>query len=552
MRDNSRSGAGVLSGKILSAVMLAVFVLFPLVRMFASMSRESIRQVVSAPQFPTAVKNSLISASLATLIAVTLGLLAAVCLERTAIRGKAVFTVLLTLPMLIPSSSHGMGLILLLGNNGMLTRLLRLDGSIYGMKGIIVGSVLYAFPVAFLMLSDVMRYENGAPYEAARVLGITAPRRFWRITLPYLRKPIISALFAVFSMVVTDYGVPVMIGGKCLTVSRVMYEEVIGQLNFGKGTVYGAFLLVPAVLAFVADIVCRSAEASVSTSTPIARNAGRSARLGAYLFCGALSAFILLPLLLSVLMAFTKGYPTDLHPSLDVLHEAFRMGAGKYLGNSVVIALLTSLLGTVLAFALSYTTARMRSPLSSVLHLCSITSAAIPGIVLGLSYILAFKGSFLYGTLAILIAVNTVHFFASPYLMCYNSLSKQGMELEAVGATLGISRWRMVCDVILPRSIGTLLEMFSYFFVNCMMTISAVSFLADSRHKPVALMINQFQDLRKLEAAALVSVLILIVNLLLRGAVNLLRHRLAGGSSRRSSGKKSEKEALYESDQTAI
>lgn len=536
MRTGGRRSIGALSGKLLLAVVLAVFVVFPILRMLSSLDGTAMREVFSSAQFPEAVRNSLVSALLATMIAVSLGFLAALCMERTTMRGRAVFTVLLTLPMLIPSSAHGMGLIQLLGNNGILTRLLGLESSIYGMKGIVIGSVLYSFPVAFLMLSDVMRYENGAPYEAARVLGISAPRRFLRITLPYLAKPLLSAVFAVFSMVITDYGVPVMVGGRCLTVSRVMYEEVIGQVNFARGAVYGLLLLIPAVVAFVTDLLSRSAEVSVATPTPPSRNPGRAARGAAYLFCGCAALLILLPIAASILVAFSARYPTDLHPSLEHLRETFGMEAGSYLRNSVLIALATALLGTLLAFALSYMTARMRSPLSSGLHLCSITSAAVPGVVLGLSYVLAFKDTGLYDTALILIIVNSVHFFASPYLMCYNSLSKLGGELEAVGETLGIGRLRMVRDVILPQSLGTLVEMFSYFFVNSMMTISAVSFLANADTKPIALMINQFQDLVKLESAAVVSVLILAVNLVMRGLVHLIKWLLARRSAGRRAG----------------
>jgi iron(III) transport system permease protein len=124
----------------------------------------------------------------------------------------------------------------------------------------------------------------------------------------------------------------------------------------------------------------------------------------------------------------------------------------------------------------------------------------------------------IYGTLAILVMANVVHFIASPYLMMYNSLSKLNSNLEGVGHTLGISRARMIRDVFIPQCKGTLLEMFSYFFVNCMMTISAVSFLASTANKPVSLMINQFEAQMQLECAAVVSLAILAVNLLIKGA----------------------------------
>jgi iron(III) transport system permease protein len=195
------------------------------------------------------------------------------------------------------------------------------------------------------------------------------------------------------------------------------------------------------------------------------------------------------------------------------------MEADQYLLNSITIALLVSLIGVSLSFFTAYLTARMKSKMSKFLHLIAITSAAVPGIVLGLSYVIVFNQSFIYGTIAILVMVNLIHFFASPYLMMYNSLNKINENLESVGQMLGISRLRMIKDIFIPQSMTTIFEMSSYFFVNCMMTISAVSFLATMSNKPVALMINQFEAQMQLECAAIVSLAILTVNLLIKALV---------------------------------
>lgn len=121
--------------------------------------------------------------------------------------------------------------------------------------------------------------------------------------------------------------------------------------------------------------------------------------------------------------------------------------------------------------------------------------------------------------------VNTVHFFASPYLMIYNSFNIINKNLEDVGATLNISRVRILCNVLIPQTKDTLLEMMSYFFVNSMMTISAVSFLANVSTKQLSLMITQFEAVRLLECSAFVSLLILCVNLTVKAVVYLLKRR---------------------------
>ena len=103
----------------------------------------------------------------------------------------------------------------------------------------------------------------------------------------------------------------------------------------------------------------------------------------------------------------------------------------------------------------------------------------------------------------------------------YNSLSKLNENLEDVGHTLGVSRFRIVMDVLIPQSLSTIMEMFSYFFVNSMMTISAVSFLSTTANKPIALMINQFEAQMQLGAAAIVSLAILFVNLIIKGTIGI-------------------------------
>ena len=110
--------------------------------------------------------------------------------------------------------------------------------------------------------------------------------------------------------------------------------------------------------------------------------------------------------------------------------------------------------------------------------------APSPVIVLGLSFSMTFKNMPFYSTIFILVIVNIAHFFSSPYLLAYNSLSKFNANLEDVSQTLGISKIRMLFSVYVPCTKATIIEMYSYFFVNAMITISAVSFLVNFQTMP--------------------------------------------------------------------
>lgn len=511
--------------KLLLAAALVSLILIPFGRMAAGITSGDFQKVVSSSSFVPAVKNSLKIASVTTVISVTLGFTLAVCLQRTAIRGKGFLSIFLILPMLVPSISHATGLVVLFGTNGVLTNLLHLPGAIYGFGGAVAGSVLYSYPMAFLLFNDALHYEDSSPYEAAKVLGVPLWRQFTSITLPFLRIPLISAVFSVFALVMTDYGVPLRVGGKTTTLAVLMYQQVMSQMDFGKGSVIGLFLLIPAAVAFIFNAITkRNAKLSYVTK-PFDLHREPLRDRAAAVFC-ALVALAIAALFLALgVFAFATRYPRDMRPTLNHLLTALRMNGLRYLKNSLRISVVVAFLGMSLTFLTAYMTARVPSRTSLFLHLMGMTSMAIPGLVLGLAYVLTFKGTFIYGTMAILILVNTVHFFASPYLMFYNSLSKMNGNLESVGLTLGIGRVRMVWSVIIPQSKATFFEAFSFFFVNSMMTISAVTFLFSFSTKPLSLLINQFEDAAQVECAAVVTLMILAVNLLMKVAVLWLKKR---------------------------
>ena len=505
--------------QILLGCFFCLAVIAPLLSMFLTIDVAHIKSVFTNKAFRAAVYNSVLYSGISALISILLGGLAAWCVNRTNIKYKQFFIAIVTLPMLIPSISHGTGLVILLGANGILTNLLSLKFNIYGGLGIILGSLMYSLPVSFLMFYDILKYEDALPYDVAETLGISRFNQFKDLTLPYLRKPLIAIVFAIFTLIITDYGVPLMVGGHVKTLPVMMYEDVIGLLDFAKGSVIGAVLLIPAFLAFIVDYLNRGQATANYVKTPFCIRNSKIRDVFSYVCLGFISLFVLLPLLTFAYLSLVRKYPMDLTFTTYHIQRTIEMSGLHYLGNSLLIAFAAACIGTIGAFSTAYLSGRAKTQTSYFLHLMSITSLAIPGIVLGLSYVLFFNGSWIYGTLAMLILVNVVHFFASPYLMMYNTLNKMNQNLEDVGMILGVSRLNMIYHVIIPQVVPTLKKMFSYLFVNSMMTISAVSFLSNVSNKPIALMITQFEAIMMLECTAVVSLLILGVNMLMQFVV---------------------------------
>lgn len=523
---------------LLIAVLLGTVVL-PTLWLLGTIRPEHIQSVIRSAQFVPMLTNSLITALAATAIAVCLSFVLAWLLNRSNIRFKSVFAVLFTVPMLIPSISHGMGLVLLLGDNGLLTRLLGLSGSLYGYTGIITGSVLYAFPVSFLMFQDSFQYEDYSVYEAAQALGLSRWRQFLTVTLPSMGRTILSAVLAVFTLVFTDYGVPLMTGGTVMTLPVYMYREVIGMMNFSGGAVVGVILLLPAVAAFLMDLRKSNQGPSVGTvPTPYRIENNRLRDVLTYGVFAVVLGALCLPIIAFVLLGFVKQYPIDLTFSLETVEKLLSGGIGIYFINSLAIALLTALFGTGASYFAAYATARSGRTLpNKLLHFVSMLPLALPGVVLGLSYVLTFQGAAFYRSIFILVLVNIIHFFSSPYLLAYNSLSKLNPNLEDVAQSLGISRMRTLLQVYIPSTRATIVEMYSYFFVNAMITISAVSFLVSFRTMPLSLMIPQLESQSFIEGTALISLLILMVNLGEKGIAffvkrNILRQEAQDGNDR--------------------
>lgn len=514
--------------KYLLLLYLLVTVIYPIGSLFATIRGADIQEVFTSAQFFPMLKNSLITTVMATVISVALSFFLAFALNRSRVRLKSVFVVLFTVPMLIPSISHGMGLVLLFGDNGILTNLLGLNISLYGYTGIVIGSVLYSFPVSFLMFHDSFQYEDFTIYEAADVLGLSKYHQFITITLPSMRRTIVSAVLAVFTMVFTDYGVPLMTGGTAMTLPVYMYREVIGMMNFSGGAVVGVILLLPAVAAFLMDLRNSSNAASSSTVTKpyfISFNKGRDILV--YIAFALVLFALCLPVFTFICLSFVKQYPIDMTFSLVQIKKLLSNNLGIYFINSLAVALLTALVGTCLSYFSAFATARGDKGISVKLtHFISMLSLAIPGVVLGLAFVLSFNKLSIYSTIFILVLVNIVHFFSSPYLLAYNSLSKFNPNLEDVAQSLGISKMRMLFDVYIPCTTSTIIEMYSYYFVNAMITISAVSFLVNFRTTPLSLLIPQLESQSFIEGTALVSLLILMVNLCEKGIAFFVKRGL--------------------------
>lgn len=506
-------------------VLIFTFSLLPMLMLIFQISGKDINFIFGDKNFREAILNSLLYSSIATIISLILALFAAYLLDLSTFKHKNVFAVILTLGMLVPTLSVGLGVRTLFGSNGFLDKIFGLSNDAIGLPGLIIGSVCASFPTAFLLIYDALKYENKSPYDAAEIMGIKKISTFFKLTLPYLRVTLISTFFATFTLIFSDYGIPMELAGKVNTLPMYLYNSILSEFQYGRGSIAGLFLLIPALISFIFDIFFKENSSEEKQKRMI--KPGSSFNVAAGIILSVLSFLLFLPQLAFIVLTFIKAFPNDMSFTWNnylTLMTGSTTGSKlwKYLGNSVLMSLLTAIVGTLFAYTLGYMVARKNGVLGKVTHLLSVSTIAIPGIVLGIGYMLLFKNTkpFFYGTIAILVAANTLHFLGSPYLLAKNSLSKINKDYETVGDTLGISRTGILIHVLIPNSISTIIEMFSYFFLNSMITISAVAFLANFNNQPLAISITSYEKTSNYEMQGTISVILFITNLLAKGLFN--------------------------------
>lgn len=506
--------------RLISVGCILLFAILPLITLAFNVDADDWQYILNDKSFWEAIKNSLIYTSVATVITTVLALVSAYLLETSSLRKKNVYVIFLTLGMLVPTISVGLGLRVLFGTNGFLDLLFGLDLEVRGFAGLIIGSVMTSFPATFLILYDALHYEDKGPYDAASIMGIKRFSTFFRLTIPYLKIALISAFFACFTLIFSDYGMPMEIAGKVKTLPMYLYDQFMSSFQYGRGSIAGFVLLVPAVVSFIFDLIFKDQSVSEKQARLVKTEKGfnRLAIVVIVFICLVLFT----PQLAFISLSLTKSFPNDLSFTFEhivsIFSNTYGVGLTAYIINSLKLALLTAGFGTCFAYFLGYLSVRKTGRMGKAIDLLALSTIAVPGIVLGIGFISLFKGTngSFYGTILILVVVNIFHFLGSPYLLAKNCLSKINSDYEVIGETLGISKWKIVTHVLIPSSVSTLIEMFSYFFLNSMITISAVAFLCTYDNQPLSILITSYEKSSNYEMQSVISLIILFLNVVAR------------------------------------
>ena len=422
------------------------------------------------------------------------------------------------LPMLLPTITYGFAIIYTFGRQGLVTRALGFQlFDIYGFGGLMLGYIIYTLPVSFLLIHNTMGYIDKKYMIVSRIMGDKPLKTFWITLLRPLTGTLAASFVQCFFLAFTDFGIPTSVGGQYEVVASVLYDEMLGSLpNFNNGAVVAMVMLVPSVVSIALLHFLQKYNVRYNKISRVDNFCSRT-RDG---ICGVFSAAVLLVIVLVFavifIVPFVSEWPYNMAPTLEHVREVFSDSVlADVFKNSLLVAALTALCGSVIAYGAALVTARSRLSKTgkSIIESIALVTNTIPGMVIGIAFMLMFSGTPMQNTLALLIICNIVHYFSTPYLMMKNSLEKMNASWETTAMLMGDNWVKTIFRVVTPNALPTLLEGFSYYFVNAMVTVSAVIFIAGARTMVVTTKIKELQHFAEFNKIFVLSLCILFINL---------------------------------------
>lgn len=524
---------------VVIAALFLVFLMYPVVRLLlksfwgdAGLTGQFYTSVLTGKGFLTALGNSFKVAGASALITTVIAFFMAYTIHYTNVHKtiKSAIRTVARLPMLLPTLTYGFAIIYSFGKQGLLTRLFgRQLFDIYGFNGLLLGYVIYTLPISFMLIYNTMGYIDKKFMVVSRVMGDNALSSFIMTIFRPLAGTLVASFIQSFFLCFTDFGIPASVGGKYEVIASVLYNQMLGSVpDFNRGSVVAMMMLVPSVISILVlhHLEKYNVRYNKISMMELQKNRVRDGvcAVGSIILClCVLSIFAVI-----FLVPFVGDWPYNLTFTLNHFKDVFNDSAllGVY-RNSIYVSILTALFGTLTAYGGAIITARssVNGRIKQVIEGIALVTNTIPGMVLGLAFLFCFSGTSLQGTFAILILCNIIHFFSTPYLMMKNSLSKMNSSWETTAMLMGDNWVKTIIRVVTPNAMSTIIEVFSYYFVNAMVTVSAVVFIAGAGTMVITTKIKELQYYNKFNEVFVLSLLILVTNLAAKGIFQFLANR---------------------------
>ncbi|MBU0927367.1 MAG: ABC transporter permease subunit [Spirochaetes bacterium] len=455
------------------------------------------------------------------------GFLFAFVIYRTSARGKKFLSAIAQMPVISPPFSLTLSILLLAGNNGLITKqLLGLESfSIYGLGGLVLVQTIGMFPIAYLTLASVLQGLDATLEEAALDLNASRWSVFRTVTLPLAVPGILSAWLLVFTSSLADFANPLLLAGNYRVLSVEAYIQVTGRNDLGGGAALSLLLLLPTLTAFFVQRNWVSKRSFVTvTGKPnlkLVEIASPAVRIAMTAGVWLVIAFVLSLYGTIVAGCFVKNWGIDYSFTLSNIGEALSRGKDA-IRSTLSLAVMATPIAGLIAMASAMIFVRKTFAGKRVLEAVMMTPFAIPGTLLGIAYILAFNKTpfLLVGTGAIIVINYIVRELPVGIEGGVASLRQIDPSIEEAARDLGADEGMVFKSIVLPLVRPAFISSMSYTFVRSMTAVSAVIFLISARWYHMTVLIYNFsENLRFGLASVLATTLIIIV----MGAFGLMR-----------------------------
>ncbi|MGI8894742.1 MAG: ABC transporter permease [Casimicrobiaceae bacterium] len=451
--------------------------------------------------------NTLLLAVLCAFACTALGLAFALIVTRTRFPYKKLLRVLSVLPIITPPFVIGLGLILIFGRSGLINQFLEwafeIAGTrwIYGMQGVLVAQIFAFTPIAFLVLIGVVEGVSPSLEEAAQTLRADRWRTFVDVSLPLMRPGLANAFLISFIESIADFGNPILLGGNFGVLSTEIFFSVVGaQLDQGRAATLGIVLLMFALGAFF--LQRRVLGKKVYTALSGKGDSGLPTELpdGVRRVCYTVAVPWALLTVVIYAMALVGGFVETWGRDYTLTFKHFVKAFGVEWGPhgilwagaawnsfwttvklSAIAAPLTAIAGILAAYLIT----RQKFVGQGAFEFGTMLSFAIPGTVIGVSYILAFNVPpiEITGTAIILVVCNIFRNMPVGVRAGIAAMAQIDRSLDEASTTLGARGATTLRRVLLPLLKPAVVAALVYSFVRSMTTVSAVIFLVSAEYE---------------------------------------------------------------------
>lgn len=521
--------------KIISWILLAFFFLFlayPIIQIvITAFSRTDGNSLhIFNQDWRSSFANSLTYSLIATSCSTILGFLLAYGNNFTRINTKflKVNESILQFPMLLPTITYGFVLIYAFGKQGLWSKVFQQElFRIYGSIGILLGFIIYTLPPIYILINNSMKYLDTQLFIVSRLMGDSWYRSLYKTILNPLIRVLAVAFLQGFFMSFTDFGIPSAVGGQTPFITTLLYEGFMGTIpNFQFGSLIALTMLFPSIISIL--ILNHLQKKVVRYERPrqavIKKNVVRDWCFR--LLFVSLSLFILGVFAVLLIIPMVANWPYELGLTLSNFTRFMQDDSLiSTLKNSLSMSLLTAGFGTIIVYLAAIMTSREHKiyKVNQIIDSIATITNSIPGMVLGVAYLLLFSGSQLHNTLMILVIVTIIHYFSTPYQMAKEALQKMNLNWENTAKLMGDSWLKTVWRILIPNSKLTIIDIFAYYFFNSMVTISAVVFLTSANTMVITTKLKELQHFGRFNDIFILSLFLLIINLVMLGLTQLIK-----------------------------